>query len=136
MNSSAFFSTDNGSCYLYDANHQQLFNVHPILETIHQLSDGAKDVDITGYLSEKYPELSDADISRYRKKYDFLKTHVFFSSFDFDGKFVCHTSARQIENQMIHLDAVTFEVTGACNLNCRYCLQNWSLLCRWRKSGI
>jgi len=118
MQSSAFFSTENGACYLYDTNQQQLLNVHPILETIHQLSD---DKNITKHLGKKYPELSDAEVEHYRKKYDFLKTHGFFSSFDFDGKFVCHTSARQIENQMIHLDAITFEVTGACNLNCRYC---------------
>ena len=121
MNSSNFFRTDSGSSYLYDANQQQLFNIHPVIETIHHFFNDAKGNDITKYLGEKHPELTDVDIRLYIKKYDFLKNHGLFASFDFDGIFNFHTTAKQIENQMIHLDAITFQVTGACNLNCRYC---------------
>lgn len=121
MNSSTFFKTKNEACYLYDTNQQQLLNVHPIMETIHHLVNAVKAKEIMKQLNEKYPELTDLEIRRYLKKYDFLKFHGFFAPFDFDHRFVCHTTAKQVENEIIHLDAITFEVTSDCNLNCRYC---------------
>ena len=121
MNSSNFFRTENGSCYLYDTNQLELLNVHPVIETIHQFANNANDKDITTYIWERHPELSTSDIRLYQKKYDFLKTYGFFATFDFDKIFTCHTTAKQIENQMINLDAITFQVTGACNLKCHYC---------------
>jgi hypothetical protein len=58
MNSSTIFRTENGSCYLYDANHQQLLNLHPIIETIHDFYCQANVENIRELLIRKYPELS------------------------------------------------------------------------------
>jgi hypothetical protein len=68
MNSSSFLRTDNGGCYLYDTNQQQLLNVHPIIETIRHFDDNEKAKDIAQCLVEKYPELTDNDIERHLKK--------------------------------------------------------------------
>ena len=67
MNSSSFFRTDNGGCYLYDINNQLLLNVHPVIETIHDFANNEKTKDINQCLVEKYPELTDYDIERYQK---------------------------------------------------------------------
>ena len=121
MNSTSFIRTEAGGCYLYDATLQHLLNVHPVIETIHRFAYEATDNDTVKCLREKHPELTDTDIELYLKKYDCLKNHGFFEGFNFDGIFSCDTTANQIENQLIHLDVITFQVTGACNLKCRYC---------------
>lgn len=119
MNSSSFFRTENGNCYLYDINRQQLINVHPVFETINQLANETND--ISESLRGKHPELTDTEVVFYLKKYDYLKECGLFSDFDFNGIFTSQISAKQIENQITHLDVITFQVTGNCNLNCRYC---------------
>ena len=121
MNSSVFFKTESGSCYLYDAHHQQLLNVHPIIETIHGFSEQINVKDVKEYLFEKHSDLSKYDIELYLNKYNFLKAQDFFKPFDFDRVFTFHTTAKQIESQIAHLDVITFQVTNDCNLNCKYC---------------
>jgi len=39
----------------------------------------------------------------------------FFEKYEFDQLFTCLSSAKNIENQIIHLDVITFQVTGYCN---------------------
>ena len=121
MNSSIFFRTEAGNNYLYDTKLQQLLNVHPVIELIHNF--GEKE-DITGLVQsvrEKFPELQVFDIHFYLKKYDFLKSQGFFEMLDFDQLLTFQISANQVLDQIKNLDAITFQVTGACNLNCRYC---------------
>ena len=104
MNSSSFFKTESGACYLYDVNHKELVNVHPVIEAIHNLANDANIKDKTKYLKDKFPELTQFDIQLYQKKYDFLKTHDFFSMYDFDQVFCCRINAKQVENQMVHFE--------------------------------
>ena len=121
MYTSNFFKTESGNNYLFDINQQQILNVHPILETIHTLDKDTNVNDIIKYVGGKYPDLTNVDIMLYLKKYDFLTLQGCFAPIDYDQIFTCNVSAKQIENQIVHLDAITFQVTGACNLNCRYC---------------
>jgi len=71
MNSSTIFKTENGACFLYDVNHKELLNIHPVIETIHELENNVSEgfpvfyfalyEFYTGYPNEKVsiPEISE-----------------------------------------------------------------------------
>lgn len=121
MKTSSFFKTVNGGNYLFDMYHQQLFNMHPIIEEIHNYISESSCNDITIFLNKKHPEMSNSEIVLYQNKYDYFKRHGLFATVGYDQIFTCNITAKQIEDQIVNLDAITFQVTGACNLNCRYC---------------
>ena len=72
-------------------------------------------------LLEKYPELTDSEIQMYQEKYSFLKSSGFFSDLNTDEMLTENVSPNTVKNQLIDLLFITLQMTGECNLNCRYC---------------
>ena len=122
MNSTVFFSTPTGNSYLFDVKKQYLLNLHPIVELIHHCSANSfSESNTLELMSEKYPELTDNEIRLYQGKYVFLKKKGFFSYLDTDEMLTERVTANTVKNQLINLLFLTFQMTGECNLNCRYC---------------
>ena len=122
MKTSTLFSTPTGNSYLFDIKKQYLLNLHPVIELIHNCSkENASEMDTTQLLSQKYPALTDAEIRMYQGKYAFLKTHGFFDELNADEMLAESVTPNTVKNQLINLLFITFQLTGECNLNCRYC---------------
>ena len=122
MKSTAFFCTANGNSYSFDVKKQLLLNLHPVIELVHNNSnDSFSENNLTQLISEKYPELTDYEIRMYQGKYAFLKNHGFFNNLDISEMHTESVTPNTIKNQLINLLFITFQMTGDCNLNCRYC---------------
>ena len=122
MKSNTIFKSENSNTYLYDINSLYVLNLHPIVEDIHSyITDGQPPENLTRVLSEKYPELSDFEVQLYQRKYSFLKSKGFFDDVNIESLLSGKVSPKHIESQLVDLGVITLQVTGECNLNCRYC---------------
>lgn len=99
MIQSLIHSTEYGNVYLYDDMHMLSLLVHPELKKVCENSENV----------DPY----------YLKKYKYLKKYGFFDipkSAEF-GK----VNERMVEEGIINVPQILFEVTDLCNLNCTYC---------------
>ena len=99
MNQTAISVTQNQNCYIYDNVSGISMLIHPDLKCIHENDNG------TDY---------------YKKKYEYLKKHHFFSN-TFPSKTETIITESMIRNSIIHTPQLLFEVTDCCNLKCTYC---------------
>lgn len=121
MKSTLVFKTRSGSCYLYDKKKSYLLNIHPLIETINEMdADNSMDL-VIEKLKSLYPHMSYLDIEYYTRKYGFLKSCGFFEKDDMNGSFSGRITPEIVKSQIANLDHVLFQVTGDCNLRCRYC---------------
>ena len=99
MIQSLIHTSENGNLYLYDDRHRLSILVHPELE-------------------KAYKKSTDAD-PYYLKKYAYLEEHGFFAKPQLANFRTLEES--MVRDNIINTQQVVFEVTDACNLNCRYC---------------
>lgn len=121
MNSTIYFKTENNFSYYYDMANLYLINTHPVMEQI-RLQDESKFLDTNeiDFLS-LFPNLSREDISYYIKKYEYLKNHGFFSRMEVDKYVSGRITGSIVKQQIANVDSLLFQVTGKCNLRCKYC---------------
>ena len=126
-------TTANGNNYLYNAQKNTTVFIHPLVKLF--FDKEAEGVDIRGWLDN----LEDADtaiegmgvsgkkeILYYYQKFLFLKGNKFLNGGDDadSGKsFQRRLRKEEIENLVTGCREIIFEVTKACNLDCRYCIQ-------------
>ena len=119
MKAYTFTKTSGGNCYLYNSKKSTLLNVHPIIETLKGV-DKNDEKDVL-FAKIKDFKISDADKKIQLDKYLFLREKGFFEDID-ETNFINGTiSAQIVEKQVASIDNILFQVTGNCNLQCRYC---------------
>lgn len=121
MNSTVYFKTKNNFSYYYDMKKMYLLNIHPVIEAIRQQDESDTLADKEGYFLSLFPELSSHDISYYIQKYKFLKEKGFFSSLETRNYVSGRINGEIVEQQISNVDSILFQVTGKCNLKCKYC---------------
>lgn len=121
MDSTITFKTHNGSYYLYDIMHSVLLNSHPILESIDYYIKQGQQSKMEKLLIEDYPTYSIDEIRYYIKKYSFLKESGLFTELNTDNLLSSLISPETIRKNIANLDNILFQVTGNCNLSCKYC---------------
>lgn len=128
MNTTVIFTTnEKEKCkYIYDINRKEYYFAHPLLLYYYNL-------DVVNELyknEESLPEIVDCDnnkydhsddITYYYKKYLFLKAQNFFSTKNFKEQLQGELNEISVEKTLRNLNNIVFEVTDACNLNCKYC---------------
>lgn len=121
MNSTVYFKTKNNFSYYYDMKNLCLVNIHPVIETIRSLDESECSENNEMCLLSLYPDLSREDILYYIKKYEFLKSNGFFSSLNTEKYVTGRISGDIVKQQIANVDSLLFQVTGKCNLRCKYC---------------
>lgn len=127
------FKTANNNRYLYRSQEQTVMYLHPLVEFFSDMEDrGASPVqwledldqrDESHVNIENLGVFAKKEIVYYFTKYNLLKEKNYFSSVRDEQIFRRRLTGHDIENLVTCCDDVTFEVTKACNLDCRYCIQ-------------
>jgi len=102
--------------YFYNIQKKICCIAHPFLYNAY-LADRSKQT-IKQFESNS---ISENNAKYYLKKYAFLKSKHFFKTFQYSKQVDSSVSEYEIENQLINLKNIVFEVTDACNLRCKYC---------------
>lgn len=121
MDSSLFFKTENDFSYCYDMKNLSLLNIHPVIEAIKLQDEFGKVDNSETYFMSLFPDLSQDDIHYYIRKYKFLKNCGYFSSLDTPQYVSGKINNTIVEQQISNVDSILFQVTGKCNLRCKYC---------------
>lgn len=112
--------------YLYDINRKEYYLLHPVLlyfyfqdlnGELHNFIDEPASVVEINNITYSNPE----EISYYLRKYLFLKSNNLFSERSFKDLLQSEINEYNVENCLKNLNNIVFEVTDACNLNCKYC---------------
>lgn len=115
MQNSFYIKSDNGNFYHFDTSYGLFVLVHPILYSIHSLFEENKSKEqIAKELSKEFVSV---DIKYYLKYYEWLES----SHKDISINYSARLTPWMIENALSNLKQLTFEVTDACNLKCKYC---------------
>lgn len=91
--------SDNGNLYIYDDRYRLSMLVHPEFNKV-------------------YKKLKSVD-PYYVKKYAYLRQYGFFEKSKFSNFRTLEESV--VEENIIHVKQIVFEVTDSCNLKCTYC---------------
>lgn len=112
-------SSNNKIKYLYSLKSKNYTIVNPYIYELYILDKKGKLYDDNNILRENDYEIEEAEKEFYLKKYLFLKSNGFFDDIKIDlGDKI---TKLQIEKSLLNLNNLVFEVTDACNLNCKYC---------------
>lgn len=121
MNSTVYFKTKNKFSYYYDVKNLQLLNIHPVIEAIRVQDVGGSLENQESHFLSLFPDLSVEDLTYYMKKYMFLKNKGFFSTVESQQYVSGRINREIVEQQISNVDSILFQVTGKCNLKCKYC---------------
>lgn len=99
MIQSFIYNTKCNNLYLYDDKHMLSLLVHPEFKKVHE-----KSTNIDPY---------------YQKKYEYFREHGFFTEPEVAELSTVNES--MVEEGIIKVPQIIFEVTDSCNLNCTYC---------------
>ena len=121
MQPSVTFNTQNTNWYLYSTFKSEFIYIHPILAFIinneSALFSLETDVERATIL-KKLGEYSFEDINYYLSKFEFLKNNNYFK---INQRITQPITSEIIKDGISKCEAITFEVTENCNLNCKYC---------------
>lgn len=74
------------------------------------------------YVKNKNTDLEDDNQSSYNAKfYNYLKEYGFFNEIDYHDKYKLEINEEDVKKSIANTMQITFEVTQACNLKCKYC---------------
>lgn len=109
-----FIKSEKGNYYLIVSKKNQIIPVHPIIKEFYVS-------DIHKKISKEFKDygLSEAEKNSYRKQYLFFKSKGYFNNYE--EQLTTNLGKDNIINKLSNLKQVLFEVTDACNLNCKYC---------------
>lgn len=130
MHSTIQIKSANQNSYLYDIEKKEFLISNPIFEVLqdierngvylnNNLDDWEYLKSVNGDSKEKKYHWSELDY--YYKKFNFLKSHGFFSASSYEQLVQGKVSKSSVERQIFHIRNVVFEVTDQCNLKCKYC---------------
>lgn len=124
MNATLFITSSQGNHYIYDFLKRNLVPIHPLIEFFYKLDrDGQLDVLESQKISNSESicqEFGEETVQYYLNKYLFLKTKGYFCQFE-KPPFVQYTG-EAIKQSLANVSNIVFEVTNACNLACKYCI--------------
>lgn len=123
MDTTTCFTTSNANSYLYDSENQYIVNIHPVIKQIAWMDKNGllEKNEQRKHLSEKFPQLTESDLSFYLRKYFFLKENQFFQENSIQELLSARLTPKTVEDQLPNVDHLLFQVTADCNLQCRYC---------------
>lgn len=124
------FKTSNNNNYLYRFNENKVVFIHPLIDFFIDMENSGMNPAIwmetlngTVFKIKNLGEFTIKDIRYYFRKYNFLKEKNFFNTVGQEQQFQGKLTALDIEYLITNCKEVIFEVTKACNLSCRYCIQ-------------
>lgn len=126
----AVFKTRNNNHYLFNSKKDKVVFLHPLIyyffnregdgdnikEWIDNLDGSGIDIDGIGIFTKK-------EIAYYFRKFNFFKENEYFKGNVGGRPFQGRINKNDIENLVTGCQEIIFEVTKACNLDCRYCIQ-------------
>jgi uncharacterized protein len=132
--------SNRGHRYIFDRGKKKTLLCHPLLfhlavlyrekkeNALHGLEEllfppspaVEEDVEISVEL-EDYGTVSRQELQYYYRKFLYLKKNGYFRFSEEKERLGYRFKAADVESQLANLKQVTFEVTDACNMNCRYC---------------
>ncbi len=126
MKSTYFISTENGNYYYLDINKRISGYAHPLFAWLHNFEKQNNTFDKVPdtIMLEGIGHFDKETIQYYIKKHNFLKKYGLYSDRNQEIDLNYQLSPDVIEYQMANLVQLTFEITDACNLNCKYCAYN------------
>ena len=120
MRSTIFFKSSNGNLYFYDFLKKEIKHCHPIIYECYKLDNGNDHATLFERLTnEQVLKFSKKELSYYCNKYYFYKDLGYFTLFDKEG-FIPYEE-KDIINSISNINHIVFEITDACNLQCKYC---------------
>lgn len=124
------FKTANNNHYLYHSQENKVMFLHPLIHFFYEMENGNKnagewidnaegpDVNINGL-----GVFARKEITYYFKKYHLLTEKNYFRTDNDSELFQRRLTGDDIEHLFTSCKDVIFEITKACNLDCRYCIQ-------------
>ncbi len=128
MEPAIIFKTKIRNHYLHSTRMNRFLLCHPILYYLVDLV--RKGVDVREWLDGLDTDTVDLgdcgifkreELAYYYRKYLFLREHRYFEKVDIGRKVGDRLKAESVQVKLANTSQLTFEVTDACNLNCRYC---------------
>lgn len=127
MDTTLLFKTKRGNAYLFSANNNKFFLIHPILNYLLRLKKNG--IELNKYIKKMtsniyidgYGNCSKKEIRYYYNKILFFESKKVFKNINIIEAKSRKLIAKDILNSMANTNICTFEVTERCNLNCKYC---------------
>jgi uncharacterized protein len=124
------FKTPNNNHYLYRSHENKVVFIHPLIHFFFNMEEnGMNPVDWIQTLQgpdvniENLGVFNIKDVRYYFQKYNLLKGKNYFKKAKEEQQFLWRLTPYDIEYLLTCSKEVIFEVTKACNLACRYCIQ-------------
>ncbi|UCH94483.1 MAG: radical SAM peptide maturase [Candidatus Aminicenantes bacterium] len=124
------FKTGNNNHYHYHAHENIVAFLHPLINFFSELEDsGVNTGEWLNNLEGSNVNIKDfglftrKEVQYYFKKYHLLKEKYSPGNVKKEPQFQRRLTGNDIENLITCCKEVIFEVTKACNLDCRYCIQ-------------
>jgi len=127
-----FIKTDNHNCYLFNRTKKLLNPVHPLVYLFAKAAEHQPDL-IEAYLAGDFSSIKNAklpenwfklfkteDPATHYKNYQRMLTTHHYEEVNPD-RLGYQLTADTVRQQIANLSQLTFEITDACNLKCKYC---------------
>lgn len=116
---SFYIQSSNNNYYHFNFNAKVLSLISPIIFKINLLrSEGLDENKILGIISAEF-NLCTNDAKLYLSQYSQFENAVI--QYTADESYNTELTPKMIETTLSNLEQITFEVTDACNLKCKYC---------------
>lgn len=120
MKSTIIFKSTKGNLYLYDFQKKEIKPCHPVIYLCSILDNNDSSETLNRKVKDKCSaEYADEEIEYYCRKYVLYRNMGYFSSL-IKEEFVKYKTKDLVES-IGNVNNIVFEVTDACNLNCKYC---------------
>lgn len=103
------FRSHHGNCYIYSIKQKSIWLTTPEFYNFLQCCQS------------KLKSRSPKDLL-YKRRYEFLKKSDYFASIDPSTYLSKRITTQDVEQVLCNPHQIVFEVTGACNLKCEYCV--------------
>jgi len=116
---SLYIKSNKGNYYHFNSYTGIYVLISPIIFEINLLMKGGySESEILTTISSKW-DLTSNEFKSYLNQYFFFEKSG--SQYTIDEKYDMHLTPEMIETALSNLQQITFEVTDACNLKCKYC---------------
>lgn len=109
--------TRNNNDYVYSYSKKTLFHVNPLLKDIIEKYQNRGDLSLNKNLKQSVKE----ELMYQLEKFEYLQNNGYFDDFPFDERKGIRLNEEIVRSFFANLPNISFEVTDACNLSCKYC---------------
>jgi len=119
-----FFDSEGQNTYFLNNKKNSIFLCHPIMS--HFFEEELSNIDsnkniFVNKIQNKIEKYIAEDQEYYKIKYNFLRNNGIINTDLNNNLLDVDISENEIENRISNINQLTFEVTDACNLKCKYC---------------